>query len=145
MWLRSEAFQQRSRQPRLADACLARQQHDLAFAGLCLRPAPQQQFEFFFPSDKLSQPARVDSLEAAFRRTGRSAAQARTGPAMPFRSFAPRSSSSNRLPTSFRVLSAIDNAVRLRNALQARRKVRRLAYDCLLLRSARPDQIADDH
>jgi hypothetical protein len=37
----------------------------------------------------------------------RSAAQARTGPAMPLRSFAPRSSSSKRLPTSFRVLSAI--------------------------------------
>jgi hypothetical protein len=38
-----------------------------------------------------------------------------------------------------------DHAVRLRNALQARRKVRRLAYDCLLLRSARTDQVADDH
>ena len=76
---------------------------------------------------------------------GRNAAQARTGPAMPLRSCAPRSSSSNRLPTSFRVLSAIDHAVRLRNALQACRKVRRLAYDCLLLRSARADQVADDH
>ena len=38
-----------------------------------------------------------------------------------------------------------DHAVRLGNALQARRKVRRLADDCLLLRSARPDQVADDH
>ena len=38
-----------------------------------------------------------------------------------------------------------DDAVRLCNALQARRKVRRLAYDCLLLRSARADQIADNH
>ena len=37
-----------------------------------------------------------------------------------------------------------DDAVRLRNALQARRKVRRLAYDGLLLRSARADQVADD-
>ena len=37
----------------------------------------------------------------------RSAAQARTGPAMPLRSCAPRSSSSKRLPTSLRVLSAI--------------------------------------
>ena len=36
-----------------------------------------------------------------------------------------------------------DHAVRLSNALQARRKVRRLANDCLLLRSARSDQIAD--
>jgi hypothetical protein len=38
---------------------------------------------------------------------GRSAVQARTGPAMPLRSLAPRSSSSNRLPRSLRVLSAI--------------------------------------
>jgi hypothetical protein len=37
----------------------------------------------------------------------RSAAQDRAGPVMPFRSFAPRSSSSNRLPRSFRVPSAI--------------------------------------
>ena len=33
--------------------------HYLAFAGLCLRPAPQQQFEFFFPPDKVGQAARV--------------------------------------------------------------------------------------
>jgi hypothetical protein len=38
-----------------------------------------------------------------------------------------------------------DDRVRLRNALQPRRKVWRLAYDCLLLRSAGADQVADDH
>ena len=37
------------------------------------------------------------------------------------------------------------DAVRLRNALQARGKVRRLAHDGLLLRSARSDQVADNH
>ena len=62
----SEAFQQRCSKPRFADTGLARQQHHLAFAGLCLRPAPQQQFEFFFPTDKLGQSARVQRLEAAF-------------------------------------------------------------------------------
>jgi hypothetical protein len=41
----------------------------LAFAAFCFRPAPQQQFEFFFPTDKLGQPARVESLEPALRRT----------------------------------------------------------------------------
>ena len=46
---------------------------------------------------------------------------------------------------SFRVLSANHHRVRLRNALQACSKVRCLANDCLLLRSARPDQITDDH
>ena len=43
------------------------------------------------------------------------------------------------------MLSAIDDAVRLCNALQACRKVWRLADDGLLLRSARADQVADDH
>src|SRR6516164_5447976 len=38
-----------------------------------------------------------------------------------------------------------DNAVRLCNTLQACRKVRRLAHDGLFLRSARTDQVADDH
>ena len=62
----SEAFQQRGREPRFADAGLAGEQHHLAFAGLCLRPAPQQQFEFFFAPDQLSQAAYVQRLEAAF-------------------------------------------------------------------------------
>jgi hypothetical protein len=38
-----------------------------------------------------------------------------------------------------------DHAVRLRNALQARRKIRRLTYDGLLLGSAGADQVADDY
>ena len=59
----------------------------------------------------------------------RSAAQARAGPAMPLRSFAPRSSSSNRLPSEFAGTFGNDDTVWLRNALQARSKVRRLAYD----------------
>ena len=66
VWLGSEAFQQRRRKSRFADAGLAGEQHYLAFAGLCLRPASQQQFEFFFPPDKLGQAARVQCLEAAF-------------------------------------------------------------------------------
>jgi hypothetical protein len=38
-----------------------------------------------------------------------------------------------------------DHAIRLCEALQARREVRCLANDCLLLRSARPDQVADHY
>ena len=60
---------------------------------------------------------------------GRSAAQARTAPAMPLSSLAPRSSSSNRLPSSFRVLSAMTTVFGSAIALQTRRKVRRLADD----------------
>ena len=67
--LASEAFQQRGREPRFADPGLAGEQHHLAFAGLRFRPAPQQQFEFFFPPDEVGQAARVQRLEAAFDRT----------------------------------------------------------------------------
>jgi hypothetical protein len=62
----SEAFQQCRRKPRFANACFTGKEHYLAFAGLCFRPAAQQQFEFFFPSYKLREAARVKSLEAAF-------------------------------------------------------------------------------
>ena len=62
----SEALKQRYREPRFPDAGLAREQHHLTFAGLSLRPAPKQKFEFFFPTDKLGQSARVQSLKAAF-------------------------------------------------------------------------------
>jgi len=41
----------------------------VAFTGLCPGPAPQQQFKFFFPPYQLRQAARVQRLEAAFRRT----------------------------------------------------------------------------
>jgi hypothetical protein len=44
----------------------SREQHHLAFADLCLRPAPQQQFEFFFAPNEVRQAGRVKSLEAAF-------------------------------------------------------------------------------
>ena len=37
-----------------------------ALTALCFGPAPHQQFEFFFPTDKLGQSARVQCLKAAF-------------------------------------------------------------------------------
>jgi hypothetical protein len=45
------------------------EQHDLAFAGLGLRPAPKEKFDFFLPANKLGQSARVQRLEAAFDRS----------------------------------------------------------------------------
>jgi hypothetical protein len=60
-----EALQKRRREPRFADAGLAGQQHDLALTGLCLGPAPQQQFEFLFPPDEGGQTGRMQRLEAA--------------------------------------------------------------------------------
>jgi hypothetical protein len=40
----------------------------MAVAGLRLRPAPKEQFEFFFSTDKFGQAARVKSVEAAVNR-----------------------------------------------------------------------------
>src|SRR5262249_20290128 len=60
-----QAFQQRGREPRFADAGLARKQHHLAFTGLCPRPAPQQQFEVLFTPDEVGQAARMQGVEAA--------------------------------------------------------------------------------
>jgi hypothetical protein len=66
VWFIGEALQQCRRQSRLANARLARKKHYLAFAGFYLRPATQQDFDFFSSPDKLSQPACVHGLEAAF-------------------------------------------------------------------------------
>ena len=55
VWFGSEPVHQRSRQSRLADPRFTGKQHHLTFAALGFRPAPQQQFEFFFPPDKLGQ------------------------------------------------------------------------------------------
>jgi hypothetical protein len=61
-------FHQRGSQSRFANARLTGKQHHLPFAGLCLRPSAQQQFEFFLASDKLGQAGRVKSVEAALDR-----------------------------------------------------------------------------
>jgi hypothetical protein len=61
----AEAFQQRGRQARFADSGLAGNQNDLAFSGICFRPAPEQQFGFFLSPDEGRQLGRVQRLEAA--------------------------------------------------------------------------------
>ena len=58
---------ERCGEPRLPYAGLAGKQNHLAFAALCFRPAPQQQFEFFFPSDKLGQAASREAPRSGFR------------------------------------------------------------------------------
>ena len=141
--LAGEAFQQRRREPRFADAGLAGKEHHLAFAGLCLRPAPQQQFEFFFPPDEGSQAARVQRLEAAFRRTR---PQRRPGPHRPgdaLEVLGPEVLQLEQIAEKPSRALGDDHHVRLGDPLQPRREVRRLADDAALLRLSRADQIAD--
>src|ERR1700745_2094544 len=80
MRLGSEAFEQRGREARFADAGLAGEQHHLTFAGLRSRPAPQQQLGLFFPADEGGQAGRVQRLETAF---DGSPSQRRPGPRGP--------------------------------------------------------------
>ncbi len=143
--LAGEAFQKRGREPRFADAGLAGEQHHLAFAGLCLGPAPQQQFEFFFPSDEGGQAGRVHRLEAAFHRTR---PQRRPGPRRPGDALEVLWPEVLKLEEIAEKLSRAvgdDDHVRLGDALQACREVRRLADDAALLRVPRSDQVADDN
>ena len=142
--LGGEAFQQRGREPRFADTGLAGKEHHLAFAGLCSRPAPQQQFEFFFSPDEGGQAARVQGLEAAFRRTR---PQRRPGPHRPgdaLEVLGPEVLQLEQIAEKFSRGLGNDHHVRLGDPLQARREVRRLADDAALLRLARSDQVADD-
>src|ERR1700688_880547 len=64
--LADKAIPKRCGEPRLSYAGLAGKQNHLAFDRLCFRPAPQQQFEFFLPSDKIGHTGRMERLEAAF-------------------------------------------------------------------------------
>src|ERR1700688_2387855 len=75
----------------------------------------------------------------------RSAAKARTGPVMPFEVSCPQVLKLEQIAKELAGVFSNHHAIRVCNALQTRRKVGRLAYNGLLLRSARADQIADDH
>jgi hypothetical protein len=52
MRLCSETLRQRCRQSRLSNTRLTGDQNRMAFATLFSRPAPQQQFKFFFPPNE---------------------------------------------------------------------------------------------
>ena len=139
-----EAFEQRRRQPRFADAGLAGQQHDLAFAALGFGPAPQQQLEFFFPPDQRGQAGRVQRLEAAFRGTR---PQRRPGPRRPgdaLEVLRPEVLKLEQIAEQPARALGDDDHVRFGDRLQPRREIRRLADDAALLRLPRSDEVADD-
>src|SRR5580700_9164955 len=105
------------------------QQHHLPFAALRFRPASQKQFEFFLASDKLGQAARMERVEAAFdgSRSQRRPRSHWSGDTLEVlgSKVLKLEQIVHELPSAL----SNDHAVRLRNALQASRKVRRLAYD----------------
>ena len=68
MRLRQEAIFQRGSEARLADAGLAAEQHDAAFASLRLAPAVQQQCEFVFATEQRCAAAGAQRLETTVDR-----------------------------------------------------------------------------
>ena len=145
VWLGGEPFEERGRQPRFADTGLAGKEHHLALTGLCSRPAPKQQFEFFFPPDEGSQTGRVQRLEAAFHR---SRSQRRPGPRRPCNAlevFCPEVLKLKQTAEKPSRALGYNNHVRLGDPLQPRRKVRRLAHDRLLLGRASANEVAHDN
>src|SRR5215472_12944587 len=140
-----KVVQQRSRQSRFADARFTGDHHHLALTCLCFRPPPHQQIEFFLARDKLCKAARVQGLEAALNRRW-----AQRGPRSQRARYALKGLRAEvvKLEQIAHELAGTlrnHNAVRLRHTLQARRKVWRLTDYGLLLRSARPDEVADNH
>src|SRR6516165_2456062 len=69
MGFTGETPQQCRCEPGLANASLARQQHDLTFAGLGFGPASKQQVHFVFPPNQSAQVPSVQRLEPALYRT----------------------------------------------------------------------------
>ena len=107
MRFRGDTFKQRCREPGFADTGFSREQHHLSLAVLGSGPAPQQEFKFFFPTNERGEAARMQCLEAALDRSWSQRSRGAHRPYDAFEVLSPRSSSSNRLPSSFRVLSAI--------------------------------------
>ena len=85
---------------------LAGDKHDLALAGLGLRPAPHEQRHLLVAAD-----GRIIAVRSVSNRLsiefGRRAANGRTGRSVPLGSFPLTSSRSNKLPMSLRVPSAV--------------------------------------
>ena len=111
----------------------------MAFAGLWLSTSAEDS-----NSSSSSRPTRsvrplaCSASKRPSAELARSAAQARTGPAMPLRSLCPEVLKLEEIAEELSRALGDDDRVRLGDALQARRQVRRLADDAALLRIPDP-------
>ena len=140
-----DLFEQRRDQPRLADAGLARQQHDAAVIVFGLRPAARQQIELLAAADQRHLVGCAQLLEAALHAL---LAQHPPGGDRPVEAL--ERARIDRLvfeqvagepPRAGRDQDRVGRGGRL----QARGQVRRLADDVAFLRLAAADQFADHH
>ena len=140
-----DGFEQRCSQSRLANTGLADEQHHLAFASFCLRPAPQQQFKFFLPSDEISQPTAMQCLKTACRRAW---SQCRPGAHRAYNSLQilrPQILEIKQIAEKLSCALGNNRGVRLGDSLKLRGEVRGFANDAALLRTSPIGHIADDH
>src|SRR5262249_11124240 len=129
---------------RFADARLAGDEHDLAFARFHLLPAPHQQRHLLLATDQRRR-GRAQRLEPAFNR-----ACPQRGPGMyrlrnTLNFLAPNVPELEQIAEKFSRALRDDYRVRLGNRLEARREIRRLADNTAFLRLPRSDQVADNN
>jgi hypothetical protein len=136
---------ERGGEPGLADPGLTGQQHDLAFAGLGSRPAPQEQFKLFFASDECSHAAGMHRLKAALDRTCPQHCESWHRPGDPLEFLWPEVPQLEEIAEQVAGGLGNNDRVRLGAGLKACREVRCLANNIALLPFAGPDKISDDH
>ncbi len=143
MRLGPHRVEQGARDPRLADAGLADQQHSLPLAGSGLAPAFQQQRQLLVTADHRQESSTTPGLEAA---AGSTFAQHREGCYRQRQAFQRLRRERRQLERGADQLPrglGDHHLARLGHALQPGRQVGRLADHGLLLRRSLADQLAD--
>src|SRR4029077_5731275 len=138
-----EMFQERRCQAGLPNAWLTGQQHYLTLTGLCLRPSAQQQFEFFFPSDEISQSGPMQRFKMACSPAGSQCCPNAPRSRDPLQVLCPKVLELKQIAEEASRAFCDDHLVRFGAALQTRREVRRLADDTALLRPPRIGNFPD--
>jgi hypothetical protein len=133
IWLGVEALRQRRGDARLAEAGFARDQHNLAVAGLGAGPAPQQQVDLLVAADQSSHCRSAQCLEPARdgARTQHPPGRHRRGDALDL--YAAEIAVFEEIAEQAAGARGDDDSIPLGQGLQTGGEVRRLADDRLFL------------
>ena len=135
--LGSDGFEQRCSKSRLANARLTGEQHHLALTGLCLRPAPQQQFKFFLSTDKIGQTTAMQCLKTACRRALSQRCPSAHRACNSLEVLCPQILEFKQIAEKPSCALSDNHGVWLGDSLELRGNVRSLADDAALLRASR--------
>ena len=139
----NEVLLKRGDEARLADPGLTGKQHHLALPRLRAQPAPLQQGGFLIAPDQRGELGRVQRLEAA----GDGADSLHRPGIFDYALEIPAAEILQVEQPAEKLARGVtdDDRVGLRDPLQVRRQIRRLANDLALVRVLRSDQFADHH